>query len=79
MAPTTGQTVWLDTNVVFRIPKISSNASVTKKDGFPVRADVLRRVAYFPTDLAGSPDDYPGLGGSGGLGSHITQLDQSTP
>ena len=47
--------------------------------GFPVRADVPRRVAYFPTDLAGSPDDYPGLGGSDGLASHITQLDQSTP
>lgn len=47
--------------------------------GFPVRADVLRRVAYFPTDLAGSPDGYPGLGGSDGLASHITQLDQSTP
>ena len=33
-------------------------------DGFPVRADVPRRVAYFLTDWAGSPDDRPGLGES---------------
>ena len=28
--------------------------------GFPVRTDIQRRVAYFPIDLAGSPDDRSG-------------------
>jgi hypothetical protein len=29
-------------------------------DGFPVRPDTQRCVAYFPTDLGGSPTDRPG-------------------
>jgi len=40
--------------------------------GFPVRADVHRRVAYFPTHLAGSADDCSRLGESDGLAPRIT-------
>ncbi|MDA8195269.1 MAG: transposase [Thermaerobacter sp.] len=47
--------------------------------GFPVQTDIQRRLAYFPTDLAGSPHDRPGPGRSDGLAGPIADVDQSTP
>lgn len=43
--------------------------------GFPVRGDAPRRVAYFSTHLAGSPNDRSGDGGTGGLVSDFPQMD----
>ena len=43
--------------------------------GFPVRGDVPRRVAYFPTHLAGSPNDRSGVCGADRLVSDLPHLD----
>ncbi len=47
--------------------------------GFPVRSDILRRVAYFPNDLAGSPSNRSGVCGADGLVPDLPRVDQGTP
>ncbi|PSR23894.1 MAG: hypothetical protein C7B45_01010 [Sulfobacillus acidophilus] len=47
--------------------------------GFPVRPDIPRRVAYCPTDLAGSTDDCSGVGESDRLAQCLANLDPGTP